>query len=303
MHYSSTPTTPAIDMIHLAVSEYKLLPGCILMKSTTCNPVSGAETIKRYHNETGLGIEVCRDRQGNNTCYCFIRYNPNKAPGSIEALCKAAGVLVDAAGGRVQRLDIARDRVLSTGVTAYHPVIRAAAGGRVVVHQYASSITVKNGSGQVCLYDKTVESKLSTPGVIRLEVRLFKSANISKHGIRTYADLRDADLLYLYQVGGNKYLPKLLSSTGVDAEIIGRGAMQLRHLYETGNSRPLNTFLCASGLLSIGGVDAVLQVIDAAGLTKQKRYSAKQQVLKYAGAIHVETGYLRDEILSYFTAA
>jgi hypothetical protein len=199
-------------------------------------------------------------------------------------------------------LDIARDRVLSTGVTAYHPVIRAAAGGRVVVHQYASSITVKNGSGQVCLYDKSIEAKLGTPGVVRLEVRLFKSANISKHGIRTYADLRDADLLYLYQVGGNKYLPKL-SSTGVDAEIIGRGAMQLRHLYETGNSRPLSTFLCASGLLSIGGVDAVLQVIDAAGLTKQKRYSAKQQVLKYAGAMQVETGSLRDEILSYFITA
>jgi len=300
MQYSSTPTTPAIDMIHLATSEYKLLPGCILMKSTTCNPVSGAETIKRYHNETGLGIEVCRDRQGDNTC--FIRYNPNKAPGTIEALCKAAGVLVDAAGGRVQRLDIARDRVLSTGVTAYHPVIRAAAGGRVVVHQYASSITVKNGSGQVCLYDKTNEAKLTIPGVIRLEVRLFKSANISKHGIRTYADLRDADLLYLYQVGGNKYLPKL-SSTGVDAEIIGRGAMQLKHLYETGNSRPLNTFLCASGLLSIGGVDAVLQVIDAAGLPRRKRYNARQYVLSISGGIQVETGYLRDEILSYFTTA
>jgi hypothetical protein len=198
-------------------------------------------------------------------------------------------------------LDIARDRVLSTGVTAYHPVIRAAAGGRVVVHQYASSITVKNGSGQVCLYDKTIESKLSTPGVIRLEVRLFKCANISKHGIRTYADLRDADLLYLYQAGGNKYLPKL-SSTGVDAEIIGRGAMQLRHLYETGNSRPLNTFLCASGLLSIGGVDAVLQVIDAAGLPRRKRYNARQYVLSITG-MQVETGLLRDEILSYFTAA
>lgn len=297
MIYSSTPTPAVIDKIHLKILDFKVKDPAGWGKTSKVAQGTGYLTEICYLNEPGFTIETKTDKQGYPAV--FIQYNPNKAAGSIETLCKAAGVLCNVQQGQVTRVDVARDKILQLGVYAYHPVIQAAARGKTKIRTYCSTITTGDTSGQVQLYDKSTESRLTVARVGRLEVRYMKPKPIRGQGINTLHDLYRVDPMQLYRAAGQHYLPKLLQ-LGVDVENIGNGAALLQHLYET-NNRPVTTWLCTTGILQLG-VDAALQVIRAAGLTKQKTYAARKQVLKYAAAPGAGVGSLTSEILLYFAA-
>lgn len=298
MNYSNIPTPAVIDKIHLKVSDFRIKDCTGWGKSIKIAAGTGDVSETWYLNEPGFTIEKKNDKQGYPTV--FVQYNPNKAAGTIESLCRQSGVVCDTLGGQVLRVDVARDKVLQLGVHAYHPVIQAAARGRTKIRTYCSTITTGDRSGQIQLYDKSTESRLTTAGVGRLEVRYLKPKSIRGHGINTLQDLYKSDVMFLYRAAGQLYLPKLLQ-LGVDVESIGRGAALLKNLYRVGNSRPVTTWLCSTGILQLG-VDAALQMIQAADLPKRKAYLARQQVLKYSSTVGSGMGSLTNEILLYFAA-
>jgi hypothetical protein len=125
-----------------------------------------------------------------------------------------------------------------------------------------------------------------------------------KQGVSIVSDLNGADLMQLYAKGGNLYLPNL-NKLDASNEIISNAAMDLESLYGT-DPRPLDTFLALGYLTSLGGIDALIEVIDVANISKQKKYNAKKRVRelskKIASHVPEKAHYLRDEILEYFAA-
>jgi hypothetical protein len=289
-------TETVLDKVVLKTGMFDIVPDHTMTRMTVTQP--GQDSKHRYfYNGGSYSIEVRPDKQGYPAA--FVTYNPAKLDRPIEHLCSLAGVHLDTQTANVLRLDIARDKRLSYGVEAYHQVLRAASGGHNRVRTFAGTITTGNNRGQLCLYDKSKESKLPDPGICRLEVRYLKPVLIRQLGIQTLHDLTRSDLFDLYCQGGKRYLPNL-NGVGLDSETIGNGVALLQHLYAT-NSRPLTTFLSVSGILALGGTDAALQVLRAANLPKQKFYLAKQQIMKL-GDISGQDSSTKHEILQYFAA-
>jgi hypothetical protein len=289
-----------IDKIVIKVGSYKVLPNNLLTTATTIKP-DGYVSSRQYMNSPGYSVEVKKDKAGYPSV--FIQYNPNKALGGIVEQSDKAGLIVDLESSQILRFDLAKDKQLRHGITAYHPIIKAASTGRSIIGTTAGTIHTGNRQGQICFYDKSVEAKLSTSGICRLECRWFRPQAVRKDGITNLSSLYEADLNTLYNRMGTRYLPKL-NNLESDGEVIGQGAALLNHFYRT-SSRPLTTFLSTSGIMGIGGIEAVLAVIKAANLPKDKAYKARQQVYKLAEQIGMTDGQnesLIAEIQSYFAA-
>lgn len=305
MNLSYYPTMPVIDKLVLKASEFRVLPGSNMCIATTTNPATGQRSEKKYMNIPGIGtIEVRNDKQGYPSCY--ITTNPNKAgmqAGNI--MCREAGVMLNINDTNVLRLDIARDMPLVCGTQAYHPIMQAAMATRM---QYSISngttCRVHNKLHEICLYNKSIESNLPTPGIHRLEVRYRTSKYPRKHGITTLADVIQHDaysLLDMYQKSGKLMLPKL-HVLNDDVERIGNGVAMLQH-YQKTEKHWFSMFLSVHGFLAYGP-DELMNIINASSLTKDQRCKARKQVKKYADMAMLNIGVtsLREEIIRYFAA-
>lgn len=299
------PTMPSIDKLVLKASEFRVLPGSNMCIATTTNPATGQRSEKKYMNIPGVGtIEVRNDKQGYPSCY--ITTNPNKAgmqAGNI--LCREAGVMLNINDTNVLRIDIARDMPLVCGTQAYHPIMQAAKATRM---QYSISngttCRVHNKQHEICLYNKSIESKLPTPGIHRLEVRYRTSNYPKKYGITTMLDVKQHDaysLLDMYQKSGKLMLPKLLVLND-DVEQIGKDVALLEYLQKT-EKHWLSTFLSLKGYLMYGE-DELLNIINASNLSRYQRCKARSQIKKYAEIAMLNVGVtsLREEIIRYFAA-
>lgn len=290
-----------IDKIGLKTQDFRLIDRHGLSMQTTSNWLTDGSlhtTEKHFLNMPGQGfsIDVKLDKQQMPSC--FITWNPNKADAPISDLCRSAGLILNVDRAALIRLDLARDKQLEFNPLLYHNVIRAAAGGHAKAEAFASTIRSGNKRGQVCFYDKSTESKLTIPGVCRLESRFLKPAAIGRYGLSVYADLAGSDLLQLYRKAVHHYLPNLLK-LGSEVEAMGEHVRTLEMLYGQDN-RPLVTFLTAYGLQSMGA-DYVLSLIKAADLTKQQKCNARKYVYKTIGKLStsIEFGSLRADLLSY----
>ena len=95
-------------------------------------------------------------------------------------------------------------------------------------------------------------------------------------------------------------LEKLQGNRAV--EQVGNYIKILERLHQTSN-RPVSDFLQLIGLENIG-IEQVLLIIQSADIPKQKRYNAKQYILKQADKICLpEQSDRVNEILSYFSLA
>lgn len=56
---------------------------------------------------------------------------------------------------------------------------------------YDSTLLLRNGQRQFCIYDKAIEQKVKNLQVCRFEARLFKTKNLAKVGVRTIEDCFD----------------------------------------------------------------------------------------------------------------
>lgn len=297
---NTTITPPTIDKLCLKYTDFRIQDYSKFTRHDTYDPQYGTSITKHYHNVPGFTLEARHDKQG--TYSLFTTYNPNKAHTTHEKLLAGVGVGLNYTDGGVLRLDVCRDKQLSQNIRMYFPLFESAMGGRTTPARYEHSIRTGNRQGQLCFYDKSIEAKLPTPGICRLEVRYLKPGSIRKHGINTVSDLIQADLMQLYTTGGRLYLPNL-SKLEISHETLSRAAIQLEFLY--GNDpRPLDTFF-AMGVLRELGVDGALEVIRITDITKQKKYNARRRVLalsKKIATLVSGSHPLRDEIQQYFAA-
>lgn len=290
---------PTIDKVHLKTSDYAM-SNSSLQWVTDTRQQGDYVAVKRFLNLPGLSIETKPDKQGYESAW--LQFNPNLiTTKQVESYCNQAGIRLNIWDAQVIRADYERTARLSYPLQTYHSIIRAAAKQGITVSVYRDTITAGTRAGQVSFYDKSKQAGLAMPGMIRAEVRYLKPALIRQAGIFTLQHLMQASSFDMYRAGGVKFLPKL-SLVPAETNDIARGIELLQRCYET-STRPLSTFLALVGIQQTG-IDTLQKIISAAGITKQQRYAARQQLSKIAGQF-VTGGCnpdMKAELLQYFAA-
>jgi len=298
-------SSPTIDKIHLKSLDFKVKSSNILRANISLDEQGITEREKYYFNSPTINITVEPDRQGKDCLKVF--FNPNKIePNQVLKECRQAGIDFSILESQVIRADIERHQQLRQSLYSYHSIFNQAASGRTLKTTNNQSFRIGTGSIQIEIYDKSIQAKLIDPNIIRIESRYLKPNYLQKSGIYNLESLLNADtskLMQLYNKPKNMYLGNLEKLQGNRAvEQVGNYIKILERLHHTSN-RPVSDFLQLIGLENIG-IEQVLLIIQSADIPKQKRYNAKQYILKQVPKLSIPQQESRvKEILSYFNLA
>ena len=296
---------PTIDKIHLKTFDFNKKISNILRGNISLDEQGRTEREKYYFNSPTVNITVEPDRQGKDCLKVF--FNPNKVePNQVLLECRQAGIDFPILESQVIRTDIERHQQLNQSLYSYHSIFNQAVSGRTLKTTNNQSFRIGTGTMQIEIYDKSIEAKLSEPNIIRIESRYKKPNYLQKQGIYTLESLLNADtskLMQLYIKPKDMYLGNLEKLQGNKAvEQVGNYIRLLEHLHQTSN-RPTIDFLHSICLNTIS-IEQVLNIIQSADIPKQKRYNAKQYVLRQIPKLNLPQQESRvKEILSYFNLA
>ena len=296
---------PTLDKIHLKSFDFKVKTSNILRANISLDEQGRTEREKYYFNSSSINLTVEPDRQGKDCLKVF--FNPNKIePNQVLLECRQAGIDFCILESQVIRADIERHQQLNQSLYSYHSILDQSTSGRNLKTKNNQTFRIGTRSLQIEIYDKSIESKLSEPNIIRIESRYMKPNYLQKSGIYTLESLLNADtskLMQLYIKPKDMYLGNLEKLQGNrEIEQVGNYISLLEKLHQT-DSRPGTTWLMIINLESIG-IDKALDMVKSANLPKEKRYNVRKQVLKVASKMNLPQQESRvKEILSYFNLA
>ena len=298
-------SSPTIDKIHLKSFDFNMKIPNILRANISIDEQGRTEREKYYFNSPTINVTVEPDRQGKDCLKVF--FNPNKIePNQVITECRQVGIDFSILESQVIRADIERHQKLNQSLYSYHSIFHQATSGRTLKTTNNQSFRVGTGSIQIEIYDKSIQAKLSEPNIIRIESRYLKPNYLQKQGIYNLENLLNADtskLMQLYIRPKDMYLSNLAKLQGNKAvEQVGDYIRLFEQLHQTSN-RPTIDFLQSICLNTIG-IEQVLNIIQSADIPKQKRYNAKQYVLKQIPKLSIpQQADKVKEILSYFNLA
>jgi hypothetical protein len=296
---------PTLDKIHLKTFDFNKKISNILRGNISLDEQGRTEREKYYFNSSSINLTVEPDKQGKDCLKVF--FNPNKIePNQVLLECRQAGIDFCILESQVIRADIERHQQLNQSLYSYHSILDQSTSGRNLKTKNNQTFRIGTRSLQIEIYDKSIESKLSEPNIIRIESRYMKPNYLQKSGIYTLESLLNADtskLMQLYIKPKDMYLGNLEKLQGNrEIEQVGNYISLLEKLHQT-DSRPGTTWLMIINLESIG-IDKALDMVKSANLPKEKRYNVRKQVLKVASKMNLPQQESRvKEILSYFNLA
>jgi hypothetical protein len=305
MLISSILDRPTIDKIHLKSTDFKVKTSNILRGNISIDEQGRTDREKYYYNSQTINITVEPDRQGKDCLKVY--FNPNKVEQEqVINECRQVGIDFSILESQVIRADIERHQQLQQSLLSYHSIFHQATSGRTLKTTNNQSFRVGTGTIQIEIYDKSLQAKLKEPNIVRIESRYLKPNYLQKQGIYTLESLLNADtskLMQLYIRPKDMYLSNLSKLQGNRAvEQVGNYIRLFEQLHQTSN-RPTTDFLQSICLNTIG-IEQLLNIIQSADIPKQKKYNAKQYVLKQIPKLHIEQQADKvREILSYFNLA
>jgi hypothetical protein len=305
MLISSILDRPTIDKIHLKSTDFKVKTSNLLRANISIDEQGRTDREKYYYNSQTINITVEPDRQGKDCLKVY--FNPNKVEQEqVINECRQVGIDFSILESQVIRADIERHKQLQQSLLSYHSIFHQATSGRTLKTTNNQSFRIGTGTIQIEIYDKSLQAKLKEPNIVRIESRYLKPNYLQKQGIYNLESLLNADtskLMQLYIRPKDMYLCNLEKLEGNRAvEQVGNYIRLFEQLHQTSN-RPTTDFL-QSICLSTIGIEQVLNIIQSADIPKQKKYNAKQYVLKQIPKLHIaEQADRVKEILSYFNLA
>ena len=305
MLISSILDRPTIDKIHLKSTDFKVKTSNLLRANISIDEQGRTDREKYYYNSQTINITVEPDRQGKDCLKVY--FNPNKVEQEqVINECRQVGIDFSILESQVIRADIERHQQLQQSLLSYHSIFHQSTSGRTLKTTNNQSFRVGTGTIQIEIYDKSLQAKLKEPNIVRIESRYLKPNYLQKQGIYNLESLLNADtskLMQLYIRPKDMYLSNLEKLEGNRAvEQVGNYIRLFEQLHQTSN-RPTTDFLQSICLNTIG-IEQVLNIIQSADIPKQKKYNAKQYVLKQIPKLHIEQQADKvREILSYFNLA
>jgi len=296
---------PTIDKIHLKSFDFKVKTSNILRGNLSLDEQGRTTREKLYYNSQTINVTVEPDRQGKDCLKVF--FNPNKVEHKqVLQECRQVGIDFPILESQVIRADIERHQQLNQSLYSYHSILDQSTSGQNLKTKNNQTFRIGTRSLQIEIYDKSVESKLKEPNIVRIESRYLKPNYLQKQGIYTLESLLNADtskLMDLYIKPQNMYLSNLAKLQGNrEIEQVGNYIRLLEQLHQT-SSRPATDWLMMINLESLG-IDKVLDMVKSANIKKEKRYNDRKQVLKVASKLNMpQRSDMVREILSYFNLA
>ena len=293
---------PTLDKIHLKTFDFNKKISNILRGNISLDEQGRTEREKYYFNSSSINLTVEPDKQGKDCLKVF--FNPNKIePNQVLLECRQAGIDFCILESQVIRADIERHQQLNQSLYSYHSILDQSTSGRNLKTKNNQTFRIGTRSLQIEIYDKSIESKLSEPNIIRIESRYMKPNYLQKSGIYNLESLLNADtstLMQLYSKPKDMYLSNLEKLQGNKAvEQVGNYISMYEQLHQT-SSRPVTRFAFNVCLNSIG-IETALMINKSANNTKQQRYNGRKQLLKIASEMNLPQQESRvKEILSYF---
>ena len=296
---------PTIDKIGLKSIDYRMAVSNKFNQRPELDSFGQLTRLKYFYNSGICNMTVEPDKQGKD---CFkVSYNPNNVEHEqVINECRQAGIDFSILESKVIRADIERHQQLNQSLYSYHSILEKAKSGRNLRTTNNQSFRVGTASINIAIYDKSLESKLSEPNIVRVESRYLKPNYLQKSGIYTLESLLNADtskLMQLYSKPKDMYLGNLSKLQGnKEIEQVGNYIRFFEQLHQT-SSRPTTDFLQAICLNTLG-IDQILNIIQSADIPKRKRYNAKQYILKQIPKLNIpHQADMVKEILSYFNLA
>ena len=218
------------------------------------------------HEQAYVNVSLPKLLYGDNTAELNTQADFRQALTKLEVLLMEAGIWTDLTEATLTRLDLCRTVQLESSVQMYKDVIRSFSYPRTEAQHYHSGVLLRNGSRQICIYDKGKEATGKDSKSCRVEYRLLKGRTVeSAVGTRQVSDLWH----------GNVSM-KQLSQAYIDAT----GKLFIAELPDEGAA------VAGTGV----GIDALVEAL------KDKHATARQAV--YAIAAHKLTPAEREEVIA-----
>lgn len=304
MELSSEIGLPTIDKIGLFSTDFFLKKSNKFTKTT--ESVGGKITKQKlFFNSSSCSITVRKGYKSDQVMQ--LLFNPNKA--SIESIladCKFVGIDFPLLASSLNRVDVERHQKLDYNLKAYHSILNQCVSGNHVKGIINSTFRIGSKSNSIQFYDKSVESNLNVPGIVRVESSLRKPEYINRNGITTLESLLNADttkLMQLYNQPKSLYLKHLDDFTASSHTDIGSLLSEFERTYKS-ESKFLTKFLSLYGLHSIG-VDNMRTIIESSNIPSQQKSNARKFIarLSASGKADFLGSSMIKEILSYFSLA
>ena len=296
---------PTIDKIGLKSIDYRMAVNNKFNQRPELDSFGQLTRIKYFYNSEICNMTVEPDKQGKD---CFkVSYNPNNVEQEqVLNECRQVGIDFPILESQVIRADFERHQQLSHSLYSYHSILEQAKSGRNLRTTNNQTFRVGTGTIQIEIYDKSIESKLKEPNIVRVESRYKKPNYLQKQGIYNLESLLNADtskLMQLYIRPKDMYLSNLAKLQGNQSvEQVGNYISMYEQLHQT-SSRPVTSF-ALNVCLNTLGIETALMINKAANITRNQRYNGRKQLLKIASGLNtpVQSEMVR-EILSYFNLA
>ena len=180
-----------------------------LFKSTNGHIVYGK---KAFLNEVNFNVSIKND---GGATYANVSFNPNKihhaylpcsfeqALDSLELIdsqLKDNGIILDLDTSNILRLDLMKQKYLSDSLYSHHMLLSTLRAKRQHSRTYVDTYVIGNTQHETVFYDKSTESNLPEPNLIRCEIRAKRPKPVSKiFGLETIKDLKSSNVTHLTQ--------------------------------------------------------------------------------------------------------
>lgn len=231
---------------------------------------------------------------------------------AVQKNMSEAGILFEPLRCSVSRLDLAKQIVPERSINAYVPAFAFLRGKRMKGVQYESGYRWGNKQHENTIYDKSIESNLPFPNLLRNEVKTKTTAATKRMtGIHTLSNIYDASDTHLTSFY-NEYLNTKLFKGTIQTQMIidfDSEVHRLVTLKKQGRNALLK-FLAATGIHQIvrmaGTPEIIFEIMKQAGYSRkqiaQERKTTIKDLLSFSDLTDVDVKVLIHELKTMFAA-
>jgi hypothetical protein len=261
-------------------------------------------------NQTGLQVIV-------NPSKVLHEYELSDTKKTIEVISAVeknmtdAGILLDFLSSSVSRIDLAKQVITERSTKAYTPAYNFMRGRKMKGVQYETGYRWGNKQHENTLYDKSIESNLPFPNLLRNEVKTKTTSTTQKmtgiHNLRNLFDAGDTYLTEFY----NDYLNKKLFSGSFQTQMtidFDSEVERLSTLKKQGKNALLKYF-AITGINEIikklGDAELIFQIMKEAGYSRNevnKQRNLLPELLSMSDTKEIDVKVLINELRLMFAA-
>lgn len=211
----------------------------------------------------------------------------NQAKKVVQAVQKnlnEKGIMLNMENATISRIDLAKQNFMERNNETYAPAFTFLKGKKMKAVQYDFGYRWGNKQHENTIYDKSIESKLQTPNLLRNEVKFKTTRSTQKTtGIHNLTQLYEAGTPYLTQVY-NEYLNTKLFRNQIESQMVidFDTEVQILSNFKNQGRNAVFNWLSVKGIeyfVKMGSLESIFKIMKEAGFTRQQIHKERTKVL------------------------